>query len=182
MVRQSPVGHRRRSRGHDRDEHRTLKAATVTAGLALPVRWPGPAGHPADPAAVGREMADRHRLRDHQPGRHPGHPPPSSPAGSVATGRSRPCTRSVLRRLRGLLREVAVTPVCLCFGRLARRHVLPAGREKPQQPRQAARRPLTAPVTGLAVLSDSVRERRDRLIPLTVLCQDPAGLTSALPE
>ena len=31
-----PAGHRQRGRGHGREEHRTLQAATVAAGLAFP--------------------------------------------------------------------------------------------------------------------------------------------------
>ncbi len=31
-----PAGHTQRDRGHRREEHRTLKAATVTAGLVFP--------------------------------------------------------------------------------------------------------------------------------------------------
>ena len=43
----------------------------------LPPRRPGPPRHPPDPAPIRpREMADRHRLRHHQPSRGPGCPRP----------------------------------------------------------------------------------------------------------
>ena len=72
--RQVPAGARQHDRGHGRDEHRTLKAVNAAAGLAFPhaaqaicltrrIRPPG-----------RREVADRHGLRHHQPGRPPGNP------------------------------------------------------------------------------------------------------------
>ena len=72
-----PVAARQRNRGHGRQEHRTLKTAAVAAGLGLPARRPGHLPHPPDPAAGRREVADRHRLRHHQPGRPPGNPGPA---------------------------------------------------------------------------------------------------------
>ena len=47
-----------------------------------PPGWPSrtpprPSASPAGPPAVQRDMAHRHRLRDHQPDRHPGHPRPA---------------------------------------------------------------------------------------------------------
>src|SRR5436305_10528456 len=46
--RQIPAGARQRDRGHGREEHRTLKAATVAAGLAFP--------HAAQAIAVTRRI------------------------------------------------------------------------------------------------------------------------------
>ena len=47
--RQDPGLARQRNRGHGREEHRTLKAVTVTAGLAFP-QQPRPSASPAGPA------------------------------------------------------------------------------------------------------------------------------------
>ena len=71
-----PVAARQHNRGHGRQEHRTLKAAAVAAG-SLPARRPGHLPDPPGPAAGRREVADRHRLRHHQPGRPPGNPRPA---------------------------------------------------------------------------------------------------------
>jgi hypothetical protein len=47
--RQVPAGARQHDRGHSRDEHRTLKAVTVAAGLAFP--------HAAQAIAITRHYA-----------------------------------------------------------------------------------------------------------------------------
>ena len=69
----SRAGDRQHDRGHGREEHRTLKAATVAAGLAFPHAAQAIAS-PAGPVPGRQEVADHHRLRDHQPDRHPGQP------------------------------------------------------------------------------------------------------------
>ena len=43
----------------------------------LPLRGPGHLRHPPDPPAGQQEVADRHRLRGHQPDRHPGQRQPA---------------------------------------------------------------------------------------------------------
>jgi len=73
-----PAGDRQRSRGHGREEYRTLQAASLAIGLAFP--------HAAQAIRVTRcirpplhyeQVADLHRLRRHQPDRQPGHPCPA---------------------------------------------------------------------------------------------------------
>jgi hypothetical protein len=91
-----PVGHRQRGRGHGRQEHRTLQAATVTGGLCFP--------HAAQALRVTRRirpLSGKEKWRTFtiyavtsltvtQATR------PSSPDGSAATGRSRPSTTSAM--------------------------------------------------------------------------------------
>ncbi|MCG5220577.1 ISAs1 family transposase [Streptosporangium sp. KLBMP 9127] len=69
-----PIGDRRRDRGHGRDERRTRKVLTVKTGLLFPhtiqaiqIKTPGQEHQE-------RQMADRHRLRHHQPAHPPGRP------------------------------------------------------------------------------------------------------------
>jgi hypothetical protein len=45
--------------------------------LRLPARHPGPPGHPQDPQPADQAVADRDRLRHHQPHPHPGQPGPA---------------------------------------------------------------------------------------------------------
>ena len=91
--RRIPVASRQHDRGHGRQEHRALKAAAVAAGLGFP--------HAAQAICLTRQIRplDGGRWRTitvyaitsldaHQA------TPPSSPPGSAATGRSRPCTTS----------------------------------------------------------------------------------------
>ena len=63
-------------------------------------RRAGHPSHPPDPAAVRREVAHRHRLRDHQPGRPPGHtsPPRGMDPRSLAHRGPAPHPRRQLRR------------------------------------------------------------------------------------
>ena len=57
-------GPRPRRTPHTQSRHRRRRAG-------LPPRGPGHRRHPPDPPANQREVADRHRLRDHQPDRQP---------------------------------------------------------------------------------------------------------------
>jgi len=66
-----PTLDRIRGRAHGRAENRTLKVAAVP-GLDFPARHPGAADHPSGPRPAHPTPADRHGLRDHQPGRRPG--------------------------------------------------------------------------------------------------------------
>jgi predicted transposase YbfD/YdcC len=77
--RQIPVMDRTRDHGHGRVEVRTLKVAAV-AGLCFPRRLGDP-GHPPRPRAGQPPLAQRHRLRRHQPG--PGQRQPR-PVGRLA--------------------------------------------------------------------------------------------------
>jgi hypothetical protein len=56
----------------------TPRSRTCPAAPSRPggpsARSPGHRHHPPRPPTPRREMADRHRLRDHQPDRHPGQP------------------------------------------------------------------------------------------------------------
>jgi predicted transposase YbfD/YdcC len=89
-----PAGDRQRNRGHGRQEHRALQAATVAAGLCFP--------HAAQALRVTRRIR---RLSGQKKWRTvtvyavtsltaSQATPPSSPGGFAATGASRPCTTS----------------------------------------------------------------------------------------
>ena len=82
------------ARHRDRGRHRLRRAR-------LPARRAGPTRHPADAAAGRREMADRHRLRDRQPGLRPGHAIPPrqlDPRALADRGRAPHPRRHLCRR------------------------------------------------------------------------------------
>ena len=92
-----------RDRGHGREEHRTCRSRPSRRGS----RSRTPPRPSASPAASGperrEEMAHRHRLRDHQPGRRARLHPPSSPQwirGHWQIEAAAPHPRRQLRRRR----------------------------------------------------------------------------------
>jgi hypothetical protein len=67
----------------------------------LPARRPGHLPDPPGPSAGRRQVADRHRLRHHQPGRPPGHPRPArrlDPRPLADRGTAPPPRRQLRRR------------------------------------------------------------------------------------
>jgi DDE_Tnp_1-associated/Transposase DDE domain len=68
-----PVLDRTCDRAHGRVELRTLKAVTIR-GFGVSAHRAGHPGHPQGPRPAQSAMADRGRLRSHQPGPRPGQP------------------------------------------------------------------------------------------------------------
>jgi hypothetical protein len=97
-----PVLDRTRDRAHGRVELRTLKA--VTCRVHLPTRRAGHPGHAQDPPPSEPAMADRNRLRDHQPRLRPGQPCPARrPHPRALDNRERPALRAGCDLRRGRL-------------------------------------------------------------------------------